>query len=53
MPKTYKNFNPKVEKFSEYLINYSGELWQDATNHKFTNELKMKNSKKEESDKKS
>ena len=40
MPKTYKNFNPKVEKFSEYLINYSGELWQDATNHKFTNELK-------------
>ena len=40
MLKTYKNFNPKVEKFSEYLMNYSGELWLDATNHKFTNELK-------------
>ena len=39
MTKTYKNFNPKVEKFSEYLKNYSGELWLEATNHKFTNEL--------------
>ena len=40
MVKTYKNFNPKVEKFSEYLKNYSGDLWLEATNHKFTNELK-------------
>ena len=39
MAETYKNFNPKVEKFSEYLKNYSGELWLEATNHKFTNEL--------------
>ena len=35
-----KNFNPKLEKFSEYLRNSSGKLWNEATNHKFTNELK-------------
>ena len=35
-----KNFNPKLEKFSEYLKNRSGKLWNEATNHKFTNELK-------------
>ena len=35
-----KNFNPKLEKFSEYLKNCSGKLWNKATNHKFTNELK-------------
>lgn len=40
MINTDKKFNPKVEKFSEYLKNYSGELWLEATNHRFTNELK-------------
>ncbi|MAC40972.1 MAG: hypothetical protein CMJ05_04170 [Pelagibacterales bacterium] len=40
MVDTYKNFNPKLEKFSEYLKNFSGKLWNEATNHKFTNELK-------------
>ena len=40
MVNTDKKFNPKVEKFSEYLKNYSGKLWLEATNHKFTNELK-------------
>jgi len=35
-----KNFNPKLEKFSDYLKNCSGKLWNAATNHKFTNELK-------------
>ncbi len=34
------NFNPKLEKFSDYVKNYSGDLWFEATNHKFTNELK-------------
>ena len=40
MVDTDKNFNPKLEKFSEYLRNSSGKLWNEATNHKFTNELK-------------
>ena len=40
MVRTDKNFNPKLEKFSEYLRNSSGKLWNEATNHKFTNELK-------------
>ena len=40
MVDTDKNFNPKLEKFSEYLRNSSGKLWNEATNHKLTNELK-------------
>ena len=40
MVDTDKNFNSKLEKFSEYLKNCSGKLWNKATNHKFTNELK-------------
>ena len=40
MVDTDKNFNSKLEKFSEYLKNCSGKLWNEATNHKFTNELK-------------
>ena len=40
MVDTDKNFNPKLEKFSDYLRNSSGKLWNEATNHKFTNELK-------------
>ena len=40
MVNTDKIFNPKLEKFSEYLKNCNGKLWNEATNHKFTNELK-------------
>ena len=40
MVNTDKKFNPKLEKFSEYLKKCSGKLWNEATNHKFTNELK-------------
>ena len=40
MVDTDKNFNPRLEKFSKYLRNCSGKLWNEATNHKYTNELK-------------
>jgi thiaminase/transcriptional activator TenA len=40
MVNTDKIFNPKLEKFSEYLKNCNGKLWNEATNHKFTSELK-------------